>query len=242
MVLPISRMAGVVLLLVLVCSRANGAIIVFSGKDSGAGSGNPRPNSNAAAASFDAAAGALGPVSLITFESAPLGAFSNLAVAAGVSINGNDVSSNDQTIRNTPVSSPDSLYGYNVTGGGSQFVSFLGGDVVFTFATPIQAFGTYYSGGQLTTATIQFFDGSSQTISIPNAGDNGGIAFIGFTDAGQSISSVRVNAVNDIVAVDDVRFVSAAAAVPEPSTLVIFALAGLGFASRVVRRRFSICH
>jgi hypothetical protein len=43
----------------------------------------------------------------------------------------------------------------------------------------------------------------------------GGGAFIGFTDFGASITSVRYNATSDIVALDDVRF-SSTAAVPGP--------------------------
>jgi len=228
---------AVAFLIALFCGQADAALIVYSGVDAGAGSADPRPNSIAAAANFDAAAGALGPLSIITFESAPLGAFSNLVVAPGVSIDGNDFGSSDQTIRNTPSGTPDRLYGYNVTAGGSQFVSLFGGDVTFSFASPIQAFGTYYSGGQLSTATIEFFDGTSQTISIPNPGSNGGISFIGFTDEGQLISSVRINAVNDIVALDDVRFVASSAAVPEPSTLAMFGVGAVGLALRALRRR-----
>jgi hypothetical protein len=221
--LHVVGLVALVASLALLCSPASAAVVVFSGVDVGAGSANPRPNSDSAAASFDVAASALGSLSLIDFESAPLGSFSNLLVAPGVTINGTDHSGNNQTILNAPYNTPDRLYGYNVTSGGSQFASLYGGSLTFSFADPTSAFGTYYSGGQLSTAQLQFSDGSSQTVAIPNA--SGGIVFIGFTDVGKFISSVTVSGINDIVAVDDVRYIGGPV-VPEPSTFIIWSLLG----------------
>src|SRR5690242_16616401 len=99
--------------------HARAAPIVFSGLDIGANSTDPRPNSNAAAAAFDAAAGALGGVNLINFESAPVGNFTSLTVAPGVTASGTDFTgTNQQSIRNSPFGSPDRLFGYNTTSGG----------------------------------------------------------------------------------------------------------------------------
>ena len=66
-----------------------------------------------------------------------------------------------------------------------HFVNLTGDSMTFAFSTPIQAFGAYISGMQLAGQTVTFSDGSSQSIPVPFS-DNGGIAFVGFTDAGQS--------------------------------------------------------
>lgn len=98
---------------------------------------------------------------------------------------------------------------------------------MFTFAQPVQAFGAYFSGIQLAGETITFSDGTSQTIPIPTV--TSGIAFVGFTDAGKSITSITVNVPDDIIGVDDARFVATAAApVPEPATLAVFGVMAAG--------------
>jgi len=217
-------------------AQARADLTLYTGTDQGANSNDPRPNSNAAAASFAAAAGALGVTNTITFESAPVGSFTNLTVAPGVSMNGSDALGDAQTIRNSPLGSPDSLYGYNTTAGGSHFVSLFGGTLTFSFSTAIQAFGGYISGVQLDGETITFSDGTSQTVAIPNAGS--GISYVGFTDAGKSISSVTINATNDIIGVDDVSYTTAqTAVVPEPSTMAIGGLGGCAFLLYALRNR-----
>ena len=101
----------------------------------------------------------------------------------------------------------------------------LGGNLVFTFSSPIQSFGAYLSGIQLSVETINFSDGSSQSVPIPQANPStGGIDFVGFTDSGQQITSVTINAVGDIIGVDDVLY-GATVTVPEPATLTMLAIA-----------------
>src|SRR4051794_15989976 len=96
----------------LVTCPVDAAIVTFSGIDPGVGPTDPRPLSNAAAASFDAAAGLLGPSTLINFESAPVGGFTSLLVAPGVTLTQTGGAS---TIANAPVATPASLYGFNTT-------------------------------------------------------------------------------------------------------------------------------
>jgi hypothetical protein len=217
-------------LLALCATPLEGALVVYSGYDI-ANSTDPRPNSDATAAAFDLAAGALGPVALIDFESAPVGVFNNLAVAPGVVMDGIDISFNDQEIRNTPYGLPDGLFGYNTTVSGTNFVGMIAGDLTFTFSTPVQSFGAYISGTQLAYNTIVFNDGSSQTIPVPLPSDTvGGITFVGFTDSGQSIAAVTISSIGDLLGVDDVRF----GLVPEPSTS---ALAFVALASLIIVRR-----
>jgi hypothetical protein len=201
-------------------------LVTYIGADPGANSTDPRPNSNAQAAAFGLAAGMLGSVTIIDFESSPLGAFASLTPVAGVTITGIDLYYNNQTVRNSPIGIPDSIFGYNTTASGSQFVSLYTGTLSFAFADPIQAFGAYLSGLQgnaVGTETFTFWDGGSQTVNIPNL--SGGI-----TDAGKSISSLTIAVHNDIVGVDDVRFVKApqrpGGDVPEPGSIAF--LIGMG--------------
>src|SRR5664279_913967 len=80
--LPMFLVAVAVTLLLAGTSFAG--ITTYSGFDNGA-SARPLANSDAAAAAFDAATGNL---PIITFESAPLGSFSSLVVAPGVTLTG----------------------------------------------------------------------------------------------------------------------------------------------------------
>jgi hypothetical protein len=223
---------------------ASASVITFTGADLGVQPGSPSgPNSTLAAANFDAAAALLGNESLITFESAPVGSFTSITVAPGVTISGSDVNANHQAINNTFDASFPSLDGYNTTPGGSHFAEMMGGSLVFTFATPVQFFGAYLSGVQnFLQDTYTFSDGTSQTINVPEAGTSnsvGELVFVGFTDAGKSITSVTVNAGTsgfDAIGVDDVRFQSAVVGTPEPNSAVSL-LTGCFFALTLWFRR-----
>jgi hypothetical protein len=132
----------------------------------------------------------------------------------------------NQSIKNAFNATFPSLDGYNTTSGGSKFVEMFGGNLVFTFATPVQFFGAFLSGVQTNffADTITFSDGTSQTILVPGTGTSasvGELAFVGFTDAGKSISSITITAGGpngaDAIGVDDIRYQSAA--VPEPGSI-----------------------
>jgi hypothetical protein len=117
----------------------------------------------------------------------------------------------------------------------------MGGTVTFTFTTPTQFFGAYISGIQTAffTDTITFSDGASRSISIPGAGttsSEGALDFVGFTDAGASITSITINAgipgnTNagfDDIGLDDVRYQSAtASSAPEPGSMALMLVGGL---------------
>jgi hypothetical protein len=211
------------------------SIITFSGEDLGAGPGDPHPLSSAAAASFDAAASLLGSNSIINFESATLGTYTTLTVAPGVSISGATSAGGNQSILNASnFPAAPSLDGFNTTSGGTQFAEMMGGTVTFTFASPTQFFGAYISGIQTIffTDVITFSDGSSQSISIPGVGTSssvGALDFVGFTDAGKSITSITINAGIpgnpgagfDDIGLDDVRYQSTTSSAPEPGSMVL---------------------
>jgi hypothetical protein len=227
----IASVAMALVLLLIAAPLVQAAPITFIGADPGANSTDPRPNSNAAQAAYSAA---VGPTTTITFETAPLGSFTSLTLS-GVTFTGSTTD-----IRNTPFGSPDALFGYNTTAGGSKWVDIVGGDLTATFSTPVSNFGAYITGAQSNASgqeTITFNDGSSETVNIPNnLLVGGGAAFVGVNDPGKLISSVTFHFLNDIVGVDDFQFgTGAAAAVPEPSML---ALLGLGIAGLAGWRRW----
>lgn len=237
---PVGRKSAIlaVFTFVLATSPAHAALILFTGADAGAGSLATAPNSTAAAGSFDAAA-ALGTENIITFESSPTGPFTSLTLAPSVILTGSDVNGNDQSIVNTTaninITPPctNATCGYNTTAGGSDFLLLFGGTATFTFASGTDAFGAYLTGVQNAGETVTFSDGTSQTIDVPNPGFGGGTAFVGFTDTGEAIAEITINVLNDIVGVDDVRYVNES--VPEPASIVLLGGALAGLAS--MRRR-----
>ena len=218
------------------------SISFFLNGDNGAGPEDARPNSNAAAASFDGAAGILGPVSIINFEDQPVGNFSSLMAARGVTITlGNTSSEASGGIAATD----DVKLGYNVTGNGSKHLRVVpiieAGKVTvnFTFDIPVQAFGTYLTGVGTANGDLHllFNDGTNQDFSITGYA-NGGVQFAGFISKDAYITSVTMELQNitsdsrDIFGIDDVRYVYT----PEPATLLLLGL-GARLCLRVRRGR-----
>jgi hypothetical protein len=217
-------------------------LTTFVGEDIMATTGDAHPNSANAAAAFDAAVPG---ASLVTFESAPVGSFSSLTIAPGVALTGADVNGLDQSIRNTSnFPSGPTLDGYNTTASGANFAEIQGGTLTFTFSTPVDAFGAYFSGIQtfFFPDVITFSDGTSQSLLIPGVGTSGSVgalAFAGFTDPGKQISSITINTGSqdagwDDIGVDDVRFASAGSGTPEPAAwaLMLLGFGGIGAAIR----------
>ena len=226
-------------LLALAASGVQAAPVVFGAGDAGTSVGSATPNSDAAAAAFDAAAGALGTIQLIDFESAPVGTFSSLSIAPGVTASG--VGYTGAATHSISIGGRcGSVCGFNTTDVGRLYLDIDANFLTLTFASPIQAFGAYITGIQAAGETVNFSDGTSQTLELPNLGS--GAEFFGFTDAGKTISSIVFdtrnpsNSLGDFIGLDDIRYVSSGAVVPEPGTL---ALLGLRFAGLAARRRKS---
>ena len=231
-------------------AQAHAALTVYSGQDTFSTAViGPNPNSAAAAAAFDAAVSGLGSGSLVNFESAPLGNINNLTIAPGVTLSGTNIFAANHTIRNTSnFPSYPTVDGFNTTVGGANFVEVFGGTLRFSFATPIRAFGAYFSGIQTNfyPDNITFSDGTSQTLFVPGAGTNGftgALSFLGFTDPGKSISSITLVASNafgaDAIGVDDVRFLGVPAGIPEPASWALM-LGGFGLVGAAMRRRAKV--
>jgi len=231
----VSSISAAVGLLALV-GVTQAAPVVYFGTDPGATSLATMPNSQASALAFDTAAGLLGSVSNIDFESASLGGFGSGSLVLDLNTS---ISSNSSTGSIADVTDCTfNLCGGNTTPSGSHFAQGFGGDLVFSFVTPVNSFGAYFAGLQGNTVgqeTIVYTSGGIQTVNIPNM--SGGGAFVGFTDAGASIASITISfkpgSLGDIVSVDDVRYVMA---VPEPETYAMF-MAGLGLMGFIARRR-----
>ncbi len=235
-----------VLIVIAISTNLSAAPVTFEGVDPGAGPANPRPNSNAAAANFDAAAGSLGAVNLINFESAPLGNFAVLNIAPGVTaaLSGTDADGGIRTQATFFSGTTPETLGYNTTSGGARFLGVvptgngIDARLALNFSPAIQAFGTYLTG--LGTASgnlfVVFNDGSNQSISVAGSA-SGGAKFFGFTDPGASIVQValelrNVSGSRDIFAVDDLRFVP----IPEPSTIALAMCLTIAGLARIRRR------
>ena len=230
---PLSLCVLAVAVTLLLAGTSFAGILTYSGFDVGSGSVATSPNSNAAALAFDTATGSL---PIITFESAPLGSYTSLVVAPGVTLTGTDYYGANQTIINTSYCAA-ALCGYNTTASGSQWANIYGGFITFTFSSPISSFGAYIAGNQVAGINISFFDGSSQSILIPADYYNGGTSFVGFTDTNANIASVTIDASyphGDFLSVDDVRYGNTA--VPEPGTLGMFGSGLIGLAGGLRRK------
>jgi hypothetical protein len=219
---------------ILATTPADAAVVVFSGYDAFATDVQARPNSDAARDAYLAATAGLGVDHLATFESG-FGSFGSLDLGGGGSVTGVDYFGAQQSVQAAPVCFP-SLCGYNTTPGGVGLLSLYGGEATFSFADPILAFGAYFSGAQIDGVTLTFDDGEVRTIDVPG---HYGIDFVGFSDPAKAISQVKLNIGNDIMAVDDLRFTTAATSaggVPEPATWAMM-IAGLGLVGASLRRR-----
>jgi hypothetical protein len=230
------RVSPILCLLAHYSVCASAAVVTFTGEDLNAGPGSAHPVSSAAAGSFTTAASAIGNVSTINFESSPVGSFNSLVVAPGVTLTGTNYNGGNQAILNASNSpSFPSLDGFNTTPGATNFVEIYAGTLTFTFATPTQFFGGYLTGIQtyFFQDTFTFSDGTSETINVPGTGTTnsvGALDFVGFTDAGKSITSVTINAGTspggaDYIGIDDVLYQSTPTTAPEP-TSVFLAIAG----------------
>lgn len=233
--------AALALAIVITNSESAQALTFYSGLDAGVGPGDPRPTSDAAANSFDATAASLGTLNTITFENLPVTANPNLSIAPGITATWFNYSGNTIVDVNSQTTAESIALGYNTTPLGNRFAQIAYNSltvnqpvgVTFTFGTPIQAWGAYFTGvGTANGSTIiQFSDGTLETQSVLGA-STGGVSFLGFTDPGKQISAITIvqnpvgGAAGDIFGIDDMRYV---ASIPTPALLP--GLTGVGVAA-----------
>jgi hypothetical protein len=216
---------------ILGAAPANAAVVVYSGYDVSATNLSNKPNADAAHNAYLAATAGLAETFLATFEGAPLGNTTSFNLGGGGTMTGAANGGVPQVFRNA-LQCQYALCGGNTTVGGNTYLGIVGGNVTFTFARPIQAFGAYFVGAQVPGMTLTFNDGSSQAIDVPGFF---GADYVGFTDFGRSISQVTFNARSDIMAIDDVTF-SLASAAPEPASWALM-IGGFGLAGCALRTR-----
>jgi PEP-CTERM motif len=220
-------LAGAAMAIVALASEpAAAAVVPYTGLDSGWSSAPPvGPTSLATEQSFVAATGASNP---ITFAggSYPSGVSISLVNPYGFS-----------SISNAGTGSCGFAKCGGDTDGNGWFLYLYGGSATFTFTKPIDYFGAYLSGVQINDFITWTDSSGGQSVTVPVDLSNGGMAFAGFTDFGQSITSVTISASNDIIGVDDVLY-STSSAIPEPASwaMMLIGFAGLGLACRRVRQ------
>lgn len=201
-----------VLALSLLAGPAQAVPIIYTAYDEGSTSLAGSPNASAAAASFDAA---LGSHTLIDFES---------ALPADVSLTGSTVGS-----AATRCSTPD-RHCYATSGSSLA----AGNGAGFDFATPIDAFGAYFTGWQISTQTLTLtYAGGATEVLDMGSGGRGGTRFFGFIDGGAQIVSISYDSASDFTGFDDLRL--RAVNVPEPAGMALFGAAFAGFARRRCR-------
>lgn len=238
--------------------QAEGAVEVFSGVDDNVGFLGTRLNSDAEAAKFDAAAVALGGVTILNLDSLTVPSFSPvMALGNGVSASFTNADATYTRITNNAFSGPmntDGELGFAVSQENFlQARSDRTGDlgITFSFAAPVQGFGAYFTGTESDedgTLTLNFNDGTSQVLTIPKGGtgnDGGNAVFYGFTSQGASISSVTLkesgpfgNAV-DIFGIDGIRLVGASVPLPASAGLGLAGAILVGGSAYLKRRRLN---
>jgi hypothetical protein len=229
--------------------------VTYNGKDTGVAYGGAFVNSDAAQASFAASVVGLGQtVNVIDFESAPIGAFSALNLGDGVSAS----FTNQHASSGISNQNPSSLGTFDTTPLGTEYVylhtfsavrpATTTATLTFNFATPINSFGAYIVGlGNDAPFNFRFDDATGQ-VTLTASGLSDGyseVQFLGFTDFGQSISSVALNltevpadAINSwsyALGIDDVNYSSSA--VPEPTSVLLLITGGAGLIAKRRKER-----
>lgn len=214
---------------------AQAALRIFCGMDAVQFPSDPRPNSNAAFAQFVVVAASNNSMSVANFDELPdaqkVGSIgSNASIASALNLDANSgVNSAD-----------DVILGFNTSPSAGKHYRLSAIDtsatmgIRFDFATAINSFGAFFTGVGTSggTAYLKWTNSrGTQTLNLQEL-SGGSVQFCGFTDIGETFTSVSLivdpenGFVQDVIGVDDVAY-SNCNPVPEPSTMAVIGLGGL---------------
>jgi hypothetical protein len=231
--------ASLFLTMLLICP-APAALIVYTACDPGAGPSDPCPNSESEQAAWTTAACACGTVRTIDFENQALGNFSSRTPIANVTISlvNADPTGGIATALYEPTAT-----GYNTTAGGANFLRFVPGSgtapsqVLFSFDTPINAFGLHITGMGTAVDNLHIVFSSGGIGGINLTGDQaGGNQYVGLIFCDKPVSSIALRFDSaappfDIIGIDDVSI--SAAVTPEPATALLLILGAIALRRRL---------
>jgi len=215
----------------------------YWGTDDGVSVSGPFTGSATAESMFLAGAASKGPIETLTFEAATVGS-SSFTTTSGVTVQNNPVGYsqfggvNDYNWGN--------LYGFNVTPSGKNWFGGVGsdapnGEIDFTFTTPTNSFGTYFTGIQDVFSgefSITLSDGTTTKIKKLGINEEGGVSYFGII-GDMPIVSVKIydagtTSGTDAWGIDNVTY---NVATPIPGALLLLGPGLIGLAG--IRRRMS---
>lgn len=246
-----AAVTGIYLSLGIGLRPARATITTYQATDTGVQSGSAFPNSDAEAAQFDLDSAALPGANAtpITFENVAIGSPSPINLGSGVTLSFVTAPEGSYGV-DCPVgitddsTNPDN--GFNTTTGGANFLriattaaQYPVADATFTFSSPIVSFGAFITSLDnfpYNFFTMQFNDGSAQSIRFLGPSDALNAQFLGFTDTAGHITSVTIQDSNApeyyyAIGIDDIHY---ATAIPEPASLSLLALGS----AALLRRRY----
>lgn len=225
-------------------ASAHATIRLFCGLDAVTASSDPRPNSNAALAQFVVIAAAQNSMSVADFDG-----LADRTLSGPVASNMSMASTNVDALNGGIDSGDDVILGFNTTPSiGKHYrlwsdVDTTPASVTFTFATPVNAFGAFFTGVGTSFGDTSIKWTTSLGTNTLGLGEfpTGSVQFCGFIDS-ELFTSVTIEiapeaggAIDDVLGVDD-AFYANCNPVPEPGTMAALAVGALALIRKRSRR------